>query len=236
MRRSVYWVTLVLAYCSIVYELVLAQTLGALLGNTFLRYNVTIGLYLASLGAGSLLCTKASGEKGLAQLIRIEWILAALGASGPLLLFAWDAAVFKVAGALGLAFRGWAYQALIYGFDHALIVAVGILSGFELPLLMRLGGSERSEKVLAIDYGGTLIGAAAFPLLLLPHLGLLASAAATGLLNGLCALYLVRTASQKSGRDWLAPVAATALSAGLILATGPLERAVSNSLSLPFAR
>lgn len=234
MRRSIYWVTLVVAYCSIVYELVLAQTLGAVLGNTFLRYNVTIGLYLAALGAGSLLCSRSGKDAGLAQLVKIEWFLAGLGAAGPLLIFAWDAAVFKVARAAGLPFRGFVYQALVYGFDHAIIIAIGILSGFELPLLMRLGGPERSERVLAIDYLGTLLGAVAFPLLLLPYCGLLATASATGLLNGLCAIYLVRAAKPKRAVQWLAPVAATALSVALILATAALERAVSESMTLSY--
>ena len=42
----IYAITFVLAFCSIVYELLLGQTLSAFLGNTVLRYSVTIGLYM----------------------------------------------------------------------------------------------------------------------------------------------------------------------------------------------
>lgn len=50
----VYIFTLVLAFCSIVYELLLGQSLSAFMGNTVLRYSVTIGLYLFSMGMGAL--------------------------------------------------------------------------------------------------------------------------------------------------------------------------------------
>ena len=60
----IYAITFILAFCSIVYELLLGQTLSAFLGNTVLRYSVTIGLYMMSLCCDMLetyLCTKASG-------------------------------------------------------------------------------------------------------------------------------------------------------------------------------
>ena len=47
-----YIITLILAFCSIVYELLLGQTLSAFFGNTVLRYSVTIGLYLFAMGMG----------------------------------------------------------------------------------------------------------------------------------------------------------------------------------------
>ena len=60
----VYPFTFVLAFCSIVYELLLGQSLSAFLGNTVLRYSVTIGLYMLSMGIGSLL---AEGKIGRAH-------------------------------------------------------------------------------------------------------------------------------------------------------------------------
>lgn len=236
MRRSIYGLTLVSAFCSIVYELLLAQTMGALLGNTFLRYNVTIGIYLAALGAGSLLCKREGPAASMLTLVRIEWLLALLGSAGPLLLFAWDAATFKAARALGLAAGGGFHLALVHAFDHSVVVAVGLLSGFELPLLMRLGGDDDSERVLAVDYFGTLAGAVAFPLLLLPATGLIGTAAVTGLLNAGCALFVLWKAAPRRRADWLGPVAAAVLAAALTLANRPIERAVSFALSAPVGR
>ena len=52
----IYVVTVLVAFCSIVYELLMAQTLTLLTGNSVLRYSTTIGLYLASMGIGAFLC------------------------------------------------------------------------------------------------------------------------------------------------------------------------------------
>ena len=240
MRRPIFVLTLTLAACSILYELVLAQTLGALLGNTLLRYNVTIGLYLAALGAGALLSSRAPKQDPAATLARIEWPLSLLGGAGPFLFFLWDAAVFRACRAAGVAFRGPLYQSAIYGFDHAVIVAVGVLSGFELPLLMRLAEEHRPDDggvtVLAVDYAGTLLGAACFPLLLFPRLGLLGTAAAAGLVNALCgACLLWRSRGPARGRLAIAgaTLGAACLAAAALSCNAPLERLVSASFTLP---
>ncbi|MBI4422597.1 MAG: hypothetical protein HY554_02655 [Elusimicrobia bacterium] len=231
-RRSLFAITLTLAYCSIVYELALAQSMAALLGNTFLRYNVTIGLYLAALGAGAWLAGRASQAGALAGLVQVEWALSILGAAGPVALSLWDLAVFRASQAGGFAFRGPVYQGLIYAFDHGLIVAIGVLSGFELPWLMRLGGEAEAEAVLAVDYAGTLAGALAFPLLLFPVLGLPAAAASTGLLNAVCGLVLLSRARRPRGLRYAAYAGAVALCAALLLARAPVNRLVSGGVLL----
>jgi len=211
--------TLILSFCSIVYELLLAQSMSATLGNSFLRYNVTIGLYLASLGAGAILCSKRGEDDLLPLLIDVELALTLLGALSPLLILFFDTAAFKSAGGSRL------YTALVYGFDHALIVAIGLLSGYELPLLMRLG-KDLSNEVLAVDYLGTLLGALCFPLLLLPSLGVLSAAALTALLNALCALYLLLFLKQDLRRLALCGLGA-ALCLALIGARGLVESAAT---------
>ncbi|MBI4346310.1 MAG: hypothetical protein HY553_05620 [Elusimicrobia bacterium] len=235
MRRSLYGLSCVVSICSIVYELVLAQAMGALLGNTFLRYNVTIGLYLAALGAGSLLCARVGTTESARRLLKIEWALALLGAAGPLLMFLWDAALVRSFGALGAPLRGWLHQALLYGFDHALVIAIGVLSGFELPLLMHLAGPDEEGRILATDYAGTLAGAALFPLVLLPGLGLVGTAAAAGLLNAACALYIARFLAPGGPARWAAPAFAAAAAAAMLAFTGPLERLASAALTLPLS-
>lgn len=60
-------------------------------------------------------------------------------------------------------------------FNNGLIIVVGILSGIELPLLMRIGKNmnvEASSTVLSFDYLGTMVGAAIFPLFLFPNFNL----------------------------------------------------------------
>lgn len=213
----VFLLTLVLSFCSIVYELLLAQSMSATLGNSFLRYNVTIGLYLASLGAGAILCSKRKEDDLLPLLIDVEIALTLLGALSPLLILFWDSLAFKAGARL--------YAPLAYAFSHALVVAIGLFSGYELPLLMRLGGS-RSNEVLAVDYLGTLLGALCFPLLLLPALGVLSAAALTALLNGLCALYLLLVAKKDPRRLALCGLG-TALCLALLGARGLVENAAT---------
>lgn len=191
--RVLYSVTLLLSCCSILYEFLLAQSMAATMGSTFLRYNLTIGFYLASLGFGAMLCSRSSAEKSIERLIDVELAITWVGVLAPFLIILWDSLVYKASAVLGIAFRGWLYQALLYVFNHSLIVAVGLLSGFELPLLMTLGGfadRDRSNDVLALDYFGTVFGAVAFPLLLLPGLGVINTAILTALTNALCGTYL----------------------------------------------
>src|SRR5262249_12617954 len=73
-----YGLTAVIALCSIVYELLLAQTLSALLGNTVLRYSVTIGCFLGALGLGAILCGSDATDAAR-RLTRVELALSALG-------------------------------------------------------------------------------------------------------------------------------------------------------------
>jgi len=193
-----YLITLTVAYCSIVYELLMAQTLSALMGNTVLRYSVTIGVYLASLGVGAMLCKKGDEQNTTNRLIRIEIWLSIVGGLSVLLLCFFD---------VGHRFLGNNFEFFSQGFgasfrltlfliaSHAIIVIIGILSGFEIPLLIALGEARKPNsmnKVLGVDYFGSLLGAVLFPLLLLPQLGLFAVAYITGLLNAAaCGLLLI---------------------------------------------
>ena len=73
---------------------------------------------------------------------------------------------------------------------------IGIFVGLEIPLLSRyletFTGSRRAlANVLAADYIGSLVGSVAFPLVLLPLLGLIGSAAMAGLLNVFVALSII---------------------------------------------
>ena len=75
----------------------------------------------------------------------------------------------------------------------ALVIAVGVLVGLEIPLLMRiLEGRFRFRDlvshVLTFDYLGALAASIAFPLWLVPKLGLVRAAILFGMINALVAL------------------------------------------------
>lgn len=206
----------VLAACSIVYELLLAQTLSALLGNTVLRYSVTIGFYLGALGLGAMLCP--TGRIDVKRyLVRVEVGLSLLGGlSVPLFYF------------LDMAQRHFYYTAdtfllgsalvpiLFFGLTHALIVAIGLLSGFEVPLLLAMAEQRRpgsTNRVLGIDYLGALVGSLLFPLLFLRQFGLLATGFSIAALNAAACIGLAATLEQP------APVRRRGVAAGVAVAS-----------------
>jgi S-adenosylmethionine/arginine decarboxylase-like enzyme len=81
---SLYFLTFFTAFCSIIYELLLAQTLATTMGDTLLRYNITIGLYIASMGMGALLYGKFNQKYQITNLIRIELLISLVGGLAPI--------------------------------------------------------------------------------------------------------------------------------------------------------
>ena len=93
---------------------------------------------------------------------------------------------------------------------------IGVLVGAEVPLLMtllqrgRTAGAIDAGRVLAnlnaADYLGALVGGLAWPFLVLPQLGMIRGAAATGMINlaaaAVVALFLLREVV--SGREFAA--------------------------------
>ena len=75
----IYVFTFLLGFCSIVYELLLGQSLSAFLGNTVLRYSVTIGLYMLSMGIGAMMAEGRWAKHAAATLLKIEILLTFVG-------------------------------------------------------------------------------------------------------------------------------------------------------------
>jgi S-adenosylmethionine/arginine decarboxylase-like enzyme len=193
------------AMCSLLYELLLAQTLSTTMGNTVLRYNVTIGLYIASMGIGALLYKKLlhwwrscsnDEDNGF---IAVEILLSYIGLLAPIMVLVVDS-VFQKSG----FYLSWSSQAFLFVFNHSLIVLIGFFSGLELPLLMDMGKKihhQLGRRVLAFDYLGTLLAAVIFPIVLVPFFNLYTIAAMVAFLNAVVALVFV--AYKKLRSLWL---------------------------------
>jgi spermidine synthase len=169
----------ILAFCSIAYELLLGQSLSAFLGNTVLRYSVTIGLYMLSMGIGALLAEGRFMRRPVTALLKVEVLLTALGGFSVLALLVLDSA-----GLPGLVFSGLA---------HLLIVLIGILTGFEIPLLIHLRSLEKSRTenaVLGVDYLGAFFGTVVFAFVFYPTVGLIPTAFLVASLNALVGVAL----------------------------------------------
>lgn len=199
--------TFIVAFCSLVYELVLAQTLAAIWGNTVLRYNVTVGIYLSALGFAAILYYRKERNADFSQLFKVEILLSLIGFLGPGLIFLMDLGVRNGANLLGVDDRSGLVQLITFVSFHIIIVAIGFLSGLELPLLLEIDKRQSGKDrfvVLGVDYMGSMLGALCFPLILLPKLGILKVAAFTGLLNSIVALFVVsRMKTHRAGAGLL---------------------------------
>lgn len=197
----------VVAVAGLVYELIAGTLTTYLLGSSVVAFSVVIGLFLSAMGLGAWLAQYITRDLPGA-FIRAEIALAAVGGTSALLLFA------------SFAMLSGGYQVIL----GLVCLACGALVGVEIPLLLRII-EERvdlrvaASHVLALDYAGALLGSLAFPLLLLPHLGLVRAAALLGLLNlvvaGLTAAYLGRLHAR-----FLVPIAAIGVLLGGIFVTG----------------
>jgi spermidine synthase len=164
-------------------ELLLVTQASYLVGDVALATGVVVGVFLAAMGLGAwlsqFLATGAAPQRRLLQaLVLVEVGLAPLCLAGPLALFA----LFSAGGPV------WLGVVL-------LTLLVGLLGGMELPLVTRLLETQAVlrkalAQVLALDYFGSLVGALAFPLVLLPSLGLLPTAALLAVVPLLCSVLL----------------------------------------------
>lgn len=204
---------LVTAACSLVYELCIGTLSTYLVGDSALQFSLTIGVYLAAMGAGAWFARDLVDEP-LLPLLRIEIAVALLGGLSGLLLHGMHA-VFD---------DGYVYAMV------AVVATLGTLIGMELPLLaelLRRSGGVRGAfaSALAVDYLGSLAGALAFPLALLPVLGTVKTALCTGAVNLVAVALLFGGLAPERRRALRLGVAACAVV--LIVATLMSARAVS---------
>ena len=165
----------VVAACGLLYELAAGALASYLLGDSILQFSTIIGSYLFAMGIGSYL-SRFFERQLVAHFLRIELLVGLIGGLMP-------AALFALQTLPTSSFRFVLYS---------LVLLIGTLVGLEIPLVMRILKRHFSERyalkdlvsqVLTFDYLGALAVAIAFPLLLVPQLGLVRTGAVFGLLN-----------------------------------------------------
>jgi spermidine synthase len=167
---------LLISACGLIYELVMGTLASYLLGDSVLQFSTIIGCYLFAMGIGSALSRYIN--RGLAyRFVWIELMLGLVGGFSSALLF------------LAFAYTQ-GFQLLMY----TIVIVIGMLVGLEIPLLMRIIRGRYHFRdvvahVLTFDYLGALGASLLFPILLVPHLGLVRSALVFGILNAGVALW-----------------------------------------------
>jgi S-adenosylmethionine/arginine decarboxylase-like enzyme len=225
----IYLVTVMTACCSILYELLLAQALSTTMGNTALRYNTTIGLYIAAMGFGALLYKKFIKRDIFQEFIKIELLLSILGGIAPILALVFDFSFNKFSQSSGIPFFSNWIQTPLFTMNHLLIIAIGFLSGLELPLLIDMGkmfDKKKGSFVLAYDYLGTLIGAILFPIVILPQLHLFTFGYVVSAMNILVALLVMTKLKVKNNKYKIFIVIMLLIWALLILNSNQVNEAI----------
>ncbi|MDT7720889.1 MAG: spermidine synthase, partial [Mycobacterium sp.] len=201
------------AACGIIYELALLTLSASLNGGGIVATSLIVAGYIAALGAGALV-VKPLLEWPAITFVAVEALLAIVGGLS--------------AAALYVMFSFFGGSLVMLALGTALI---GGLVGAEVPLLMTLLQQRRTASkdpavdtgrtlanLTAADYSGALIGGLVWPFVLLPHLGMIRGAAATGIINLLAAavvsIFLLRRVV--TARQLITALGALALALALL--------------------
>jgi len=195
----------VVAACGLVYELAAGALASYLLGDSVLQFSTIIGSYLFAMGIGSYL-SRFFDRQLPAHFLRIELLVALIGGALPAVLF------------LAGAFVPGAFRFLLY----TLVLVVGTLVGLEIPLVMRIlrrnvALKDLVSQVLTFDYLGALAVSLAFPLVLVPQLGLIRTGLLFGVMNAAVAVWALWLFRHEL-RHFRAHAAACALTLGALTA------------------
>src|SRR3954466_43362 len=169
---------LAIATCGLVYELIAGTLASYLLGDSVTQFSTVIGVYLFAMGVGSWISGRI--ERDLFVLfVRVEILIGLVGGGSA-------AVLFLLFGQVN------AFRIPLY----ATVGVIGVLVGVEIPLLLRILKDsfplkDLIARVFTFDYVGALFASLLFPLVLVPHLGLVRSSFLFGMLNTGVALWLL---------------------------------------------
>ncbi len=198
---------LLIAACGLIYELIAGTLASYLLGDSVLQFSTVIGTYLFAMGLGSA-ASRYLGRSLVARFVQIELLVGLVGGFSSSVLF--------------LAF---AYTRSFELAMYLMVVAIGVLVGLEIPLLMRiLEGRfklrDLVSHVLTFDYLGALAASIAFPIWLVPKLGLVRAAILFGMINAAVALWSTFLFKDELRSHWtlraMCAAALIALGAGMV--------------------
>ena len=158
-------------FSGLMAEYSVSTVVGYLTGNTIAAYSILIGVFMASMGLGALGSERLDEGSELGRYLAVELALSAVVAASTVIIS--RAAVYDLT---------W---------PAALVVAVliGLLIGFEIPLLLRFNDQrevvlkKNVAWVLGADYLGAFVAALAFVGWCLPTLGTVGTPVLAGAVN-----------------------------------------------------
>ncbi len=180
----------IISTCGLVYELVAGALASYLLGDSVKQFSFIIGTYLFSMGIGSYF-SKFLTRYSLRTFVEVELLIGLIGGMSSTALF------------LLLEYASF-FQGILYLF----VTLTGILVGLEIPLLMNLLKEKFQFKdlvsnVFTFDYIGSLLASILFPLVLVPHLGLMRTSLFFGMINTIIGLVIIYKLKTDFKKPWL---------------------------------
>ena len=161
-RRALGLLMFLLGGCGLAYEYTLSKIASDLLGNSVQQWATMIATMLFAMGMGADFQKHTPSDRLADRLITSQVLLAVLGGFGPLIMIH------------GFALLPQLYIVIQYG----LAFTVGLLIGYEIPLVMRINEEAEPDmrfnlsQVLKMDYVGALVGALLWTFLLVRYLSI----------------------------------------------------------------
>lgn len=193
-RPVAYALTFLTGATGLIYELVWQKYLVRLLGNDGLASAIVLGVFLAGLAAGYLLCGRLTlrVRNLLVTYGLLELAIAAWAGVFPLLFSAAEqlTAGWSFASPWGVTLQGAACAAALIGLPTACM-------GGTVPLLTRAlsasieGATRTHARVYALNTAGAFLGTLLAGFVLIEALGLPATLRWAAVLNGVCGLFFV---------------------------------------------
>jgi len=159
--------------CGLAYEYTLSKVASDLLGNSVRQWAIIIGVMMFFMGLGSDLQKYFSNKNLVDQFILFEILLGLLGAFGP----------------IALIYSYGQFPSHYVLVQYFFISSIGLIIGFEIPLITRINESYIQElklnigAVLKMDYIGALAGSLAWIFILPKFFSITESAFVLGILN-----------------------------------------------------
>lgn len=205
---------ILVAIGGIIYELILGAAASYLVGDSILSFSLATGVTLFGMGIGSLLVNYIKIHPATSFATN-EIVLGLIGGNSVLLMY-----------------TGFVFTRLHWVIFAIISLAIGICIGLEIPLLVKMFqkfGRKSSvrlfSKILALDYFGALVASLLFPLIMLPHLGLMRSAYLVAALNIAVAVLILR--QMKASRVvMIVSVVVTIALSGLFVYATEIEKAI----------
>ena len=207
-----YFTMLVIGACGLAYEYTFCKIASDLLGNSVQQWAVIIGLMMFFMGLGSDVQKYVSDINLFDKFIAAEVCLGLAGGFGPVLL---------------LFIFGVMPEHYVF-FQYFFIAIIGLLIGFEIPIITRINQQYTSELkvnlggILKMDYIGALCGSLIWIFVLPKFFILTETAFILGLLNTGAAcitfLYFRNLVGNKQAIGWFCAAGVMLLAAGFFTA------------------